>query len=68
LGTFADNNHDRDSKGRLRNGNARMSEKDIREIRRLYAEGVKPSTISRSFGLKKSHVNKIVHENIWKEL
>lgn len=75
LGTQWDNIHDCISKGRNPHGERQRSaiftEDDIREIRKLYTEGMKQMDIVRKFshkssvGLKGSTIWAIVHRQTW---
>jgi hypothetical protein len=72
LGTTADNVKDRDDRQRRRppkgelNGRAKVNWEQVREMRRLYAEGVKVRALAEKFGLSRSPVYDIVHGNHWK--
>ena len=71
LGTAADNCHDRDRKGRFKplrgaaNGAAKLTEQDVIEIRRLYAEGMSQRKIARQFGVSEFPVYEIVNRKSW---
>ncbi len=72
LGTYADNNRDRTEKGRgaIRYGNAsgcaKLTERDVIEIRRLYAQGgVSQQTLGDRFGVAPRHIGMIVHRQRW---
>lgn len=75
LGTAMDNNRDTVEKGRDRkasgknNGHARITEIDVLEIRRLYATGdYTYNQLADVFGLKGSHVWKIVQKKLWRDI
>jgi hypothetical protein len=68
LGTPADNVHDRDLKGRQArqrgqaNGRARLTDDDVREIRRL-AGSMLQREIGARFGVSQSYVSDVLHGN-----
>ncbi len=49
-------------------GMAKLNENTIREIRKLYAGGVRVATIAKKFGLSKTHTSKIVKLESWKHV
>lgn len=71
LGTHADNMLDRDMKGRqanqkgAANGNARLSEADVRKIKRLVKSGMSQMKIAALFGIRQPHVSRIVRGTAW---
>lgn len=72
-GTVADNNADRDAKGRLgdrkgaANGRAKLSEQDVRDIRANYALcRVSQRALARRYGVCKSLVGWIVRGEGWR--
>lgn len=71
LGTDADNSHDRDKKGRGYkqkgefSGNAKITEADVREIRRLFATGRKPKYIADACHVCQANVYVIIHRRSW---
>lgn len=71
LGTIADNNADMIAKGRHRvlfgerNGRAVLTETAVRDIRRLYQDGVGCVTIGRQFGVNPNTVMDIVRREKW---
>jgi len=71
LGTVADNNRDRDAKGRHvalpghRNGFAKLSEHQVIEIRELAAQGVSQRRIGARYGVSQSAVWLILHGRSW---
>ena len=69
LGTHEDNMSDMRSKGRSRSGeshgNSRLSEENVRSIRRLHKNGTKRSTIAKRFSINPGHVTKIVSRKAW---
>lgn len=74
LGTPAENSADMKSKGRswqhrgADNRSARLTETAVREIRRLSAEGVSQSELSRRFGVALATVNGIVRRRLWSHI
>lgn len=48
--------------------NARFTEEDIREIRRLRAEKKTQSEIARLFGTTKGHISEICNRKTWKHI
>ena len=73
-GTSLDNRRDMVTKGRQcrgggeNNSNARLTEVQVREIRRLYATGdVLQREIGTMYGISKSQVHRIVHGKRWRE-
>lgn len=78
LGTLKDNAHDMISKGRY-NGPARirrgddnkcskMTSEQVREIRRLRAEGVGPTEIAETIGVTNAMVKNVIYGKSWKHL
>lgn len=71
LGTVADNNRDRDVRGRhtplpgVKNGTAKLDEASVREIRRLCGDGVPQSQIARTFGVHQGTISLINRRKIW---
>jgi hypothetical protein len=72
LGTNLDNMRDMISKGRNRqstgscNGNAKLIEQDIPEIRARLASGEAQAAIARSYGVGRAAINKISQGACWK--
>jgi hypothetical protein len=72
LGTQADNVRDMYEKGRNNNlpGSAhvssKLSEDDVREIRRLLSQGWSGAALGRRFGVTKENVSHIKTGKIWK--
>lgn len=48
--------------------NAKITEKDVREIRRLLAEGVPNSVLANKYGLGKQTICDIKMRRSWKEV
>jgi hypothetical protein len=74
-GTPADNNRDKDAKGRANTPNgrrcrtARLTEADIVEIRRLYAiDSLSQFELGRRFGVSQSNISAIVLGKTWKHV
>lgn|ERR1035437_7559346 len=72
-GTDADNIHDAMTKGRLCKGEDRpqskLTEENVREIRRLYAEGgISQQAIAVQFGVRRPAIQKIVLRERWKHI
>jgi HNH endonuclease len=73
LGTVADNNRDKQHKGRQtrllgsRNPNAKLSEADVREIRRRRAAGEKGRTLAREFEVSPSRITMLTRSRyaVW---
>lgn len=73
LGTQLDNIRDRDTKGRAargeRHANAKLTEDQVIEIRRRYAEGgVTQDALAKEYGVANSHINSIVNMRQWSHL
>lgn len=74
LGSPADNNRDRDAKGRHwthlgeDHGNAKLTVEDVLEIRRLRQEGCLLADIGRQFNITDGHVCSIAAKRVWKWL
>jgi hypothetical protein len=72
-GTHAENMEDKRRHGRgsegTKNGNAKITDGDVREIRRSYKEdGVYQKVIAKKFGLKQTTVSRIVLGKSWKHV
>jgi len=74
LGTQADNNRDMIQKGRYghtgargaRNGRAKVTEEDVRNIRRKYSEcGISHYALARQWGIGASTVWHIIRRDTW---
>ena len=75
LGTRAQNNADRDAKGRGNHargekaGKAKLNENQVREIRRLYLEGnITYRELGQKFGVTQSPIRAIVQRKHWTHL
>jgi hypothetical protein len=73
-GTYADNSHDRDRKGRGRdqrgsaNNLAKLSESDVRKIRRACLAGASRSKLATKFRVSKGNIDLIVTGKTWKHV
>ena len=76
LGSQADNMADAARKGRVRNNGAkgaehpraRLTDEDVRQIRRLLSDGVSKAAIARLFGVDRSTVSLIARRKTWRHL
>jgi hypothetical protein len=74
LGTIAQNNADRDHKGRhvaLRgeqHGRAKLTSSDVYEICHAASLGASQNQLSRHYGVSQSHIWRIVHGRSWSHL
>lgn len=74
IGTHQDNSDDKMKKKRNKNpigekhGMAKLKEKDVLEIRRLYKEGYSSRKIGRKFNAGKSTILRIVRRNNWNHI
>lgn len=74
LGTVADNNRDRDRKGRHRplpgssNGNARLAEWKVAEIKARLACGETQAVLAREYGTAQSNVSLIKLGHAWPQV
>lgn len=68
LGTPAQNSADMKAKGRAaqqrneRSGRAKLTDRQVAEIRDRVASGESQASVARSFGCHSAHVSRIVHE------
>lgn len=69
LGTIQDNLNDMRAKGRHARGEmqgaARLTEANVREIRRMVASGTERKAVALQFGITPRHVGKIVTRTQW---
>lgn len=73
LGTNKDNSDDKISKGRDRyavqngqkNGNAKLTENDVSEIRKLISEGITNKKIAEIFNVSQQNISIIKHKKSW---
>jgi hypothetical protein len=78
LGTKGDNNADRHAKGRTARGEkiaakvrgelnyaARLTESDVRDIRRLAESGLSHGRLARRYRVDQSHITNIVNRKAW---
>jgi hypothetical protein len=75
LGTRAENNHDRDAKGRgarligESNGFSKLTESDVRKIKSRYSTGFSSyNVLAREFGVSKHQIAHIVKGRQWKHV
>lgn len=72
LGSHADNVIDKIRKGRQPRGeschNARLSEEDVLEIRRMHDAGIRNKRIACRFDISLTHVGHIVRGRLWKHV
>lgn len=75
LGTVADNNADMSSKGRVgisrgeANGNAKLTEEQVREIRKRYAEGgVAQWDLAVEYGVSSTPISYAIRGRNWKHV
>ncbi|WP_084542836.1 HNH endonuclease [Deinococcus murrayi] len=74
MGTLSDNMQDMLAKGRQnppkgsRNGQARLTEDDVREIRRLGKSGVHQREVAERFGISYSYANNVINGERWKHV
>ncbi len=71
-GTKGDNNRDTAAKGRMQRGErhylAKLTEDDVREIRRRATAGEKQKTLAEDFGVVQTGISKIVKLLTWKHV
>jgi hypothetical protein len=69
LGTSADNMQDAAVKGRTLQGErhpqARFTNQDVREMRRLYAAGLSQGQIAKQFDTTQAEIQAIVTRRLW---
>jgi len=72
LGTPKENMEDCARKGRISHGihrhNARLTDDDVREMRRLRSEGAKYTDLMARFGIAKSTVAHVISGDSWKRV
>lgn len=70
LGTVADNNRDRDQKGRTANGLTGRAQKltaaDVRTVVHLYASGVSQEKMAPRFGVAQTTISAILRGRSWR--
>lgn len=70
VGSSTDNNRDRDSKGRQakgeRGGRAKLTEKQVIEIRQRQSNGEKIASLSREFGVSWAAIKFVVNGTNWR--
>jgi hypothetical protein len=71
-GTMAENAHDKVGHGTnnwgARNGGARLTEADVRSLRRLSAEGISGRELARRYKISPPHVSGIINGRFWRNL
>lgn len=72
LGTIADNNRDRDRKGRHKpllgeaNGLAKLTEADVRAIRASYIPRINSTySLAKQYGVHQSLIWSVIHRKVW---
>lgn len=68
IGTQQDNIRDAVDKGRLRQTRNRLVPDEVREIRRLIAEGQNYPTIAKQFGVTRLTILRIANGHTWKTI
>ena len=77
LGTMADNMMDKTAKGRNnspkqkgeKNGNSKLTEDDVREIRKRYAEGgITQQQLGLEYGRHNAKISSIINRKSWKHI
>lgn len=72
IGTTQQNSKDSVKKGRSLKGElhnkAKLTEKDVLEIRRLHKEGIKQTKIAEMFNVLASYINCIIKKRTWKHI
>jgi len=76
LGTKADNNADRDRKGRQvpgaaygeLNGQAKLTVQSVRDIRKRAAEGESRHALARECGVSRQTIDNVVRRKFWKHV
>jgi len=72
IGTQADNLTDMAQKGRStlgeRDGMSKLTAKQVREIRRCYAEGMLQIRLATEYGVSQNHISNIVNHRRWRHV
>lgn len=72
LGTPKDNSQDAAQKGRMDRGEdrhcAKLTEEDVREIRRKYQTGATQLEISNGYPVSRATIGRIINRRIWKHV
>jgi hypothetical protein len=72
LGTIADNNRDRNIKGRDARGegnaNAKLTVMDVQNIRAAHSQGVGLNAISRTFGISPAQAHRVTSRRSWAQV
>lgn len=74
LGTVADNNHDRDRKGRQvaprgsAHSKALLNEEKVREIRTAHAAGTRQVDLAKKYGVTPTVINFVIKGRTWRHV
>lgn len=74
IGTIIDNNLDKEKKGRgnrpkgENHGNAKLTNKDILDIRKMSIEGISHRNIAKKFSVTKTSVGDVLRGKLWKHV
>lgn len=73
LGTIADNNADRDAKGRNRYTGpkvrwTKLTADEVIDIRTLHAFGAQKALLARAFGMCPSAIGNVIHRKTWQHV
>jgi hypothetical protein len=72
LGTVADNNQDMIAKGRgstgQRNGAAKLTDQQVREIRAAHRQGVPGRSLAKRYGCSEQNISAVVLRKLWKHV
>lgn len=72
LGTRVDNHRDRDAKGHspsgVKNGQAKLTQREVLAIRRDLAAGVTGRVLSSRHGVAEAHISRIKNRSKWKHV
>lgn len=72
LGTWEENNRDRDAKGRTAIGSrasqAKLTEEQVEKVKELLKEGQRQTDIARKFGVSKTTIWDIAHKRWWRHV
>jgi hypothetical protein len=74
LGTHQENMSDKVAKGRqtamvgTKNPSSKLTEDDVRQIRKLYADGINMPRLAAVFGVTKQAIYLIVHRRKWQHI
>ena len=51
-----------------KNPNAKLTEEDVRLIRKAYADGVRPTALAKKFEVSRFNISNIVARRIWRKV